>query len=170
MNLNDVILDEHIAEIIKKRADDGGYFDYLLVCDGSGTVVGSPSGHHSVIFNLRTNEVVELTSAHSNGTNNFAELNTFVMAFWWLQNKHPDGDLVILCVSDSELTVKCGQGKYERKANKLLWAAIDQFEEKNSLWWVHRPRNSNAVMQHCDKKAGEARRMFLYLGPNEGNK
>ena len=65
-------------------------------------------------------------------------------------------------VSDSELTVRCGNGVYQRKANACLWAAVQWFELNGYLLaWRHVRRNSNAWSALMDSVAGQARRLML---------
>ncbi len=61
-------------------------------------------------------------------------------------------------VSDSELTVRCGNGRYGRKANGCLWAALAWFEaNRYEIRWRHVARNSNAWSALADRLAGVAR-------------
>jgi ribonuclease HI len=123
-------------------------FDLLLVGDGSGTVYHQPAGWACVSYDRTLREAYVHTGAVSCGTNNFAELAPFVQALWYHhQAIHPltSDPLRVTIISDSEVTVRCGNRQYARNANGSLWAAIAWFEEHGfDLNWRHIPRNSNA--------------------------
>lgn len=125
--------------------------DHIVVADGSGTIATRPCGW--ACFTFSPPNTIRLHTGKGVGTNNFAELSPFVQAIPTL----PIGR--VLCVSDSELTVKCGRKEYSRYANLELWKRIDGFEANGySLVWAHVRRNSNVINAECDRIAGLIRK------------
>jgi ribonuclease HI len=140
-------------------------FDLLLVGDGSGTVYNRPAGWGCVAYDRRMKSVTLHAGTLSTGTNNLAELMPYVQALWHHHQDHrqaPDRPVRVLIVSDSEVTVRCGNGQYARKANACLWASIEWFAQNGyRLGWRHVPRNSNEWSTLMDTVAGKARRLML---------
>lgn len=141
-------------------------FDLMLVGDGSGTEVQTPCGWACQSYWRPSGQVKEHYGAASGGTSNFAELWPYVhvlSVFHAARNKNgasPPPPRVLI-VSDSELTCRCGDGTYSRKANLSLWAAIDCFVQLGySIRWRHVPRNSNPLSKASDKTAGRLRKMM----------
>jgi ribonuclease HI len=142
--------------------------DLLLIGDGSGTTYAQPGGWACVAYDRQTGKVRLHAGALSGATNNFAELAPYVQALWHHHQEHgqdPATPVRVQIVSDSELTVRCGQGQYARRANACLWAAIGWFEDNGYvLGWRHVPRNSNVWSSLCDHVAGLARTAFSEFG------
>ena len=143
-------------------------FDLLLIGDGSGTIYTQPGAWACAAFDRRTGKVRLHAGALSGSTNNLAELAPYVQALWHHHQEHgqdPTTPVRVSIVSDSELTVRCGQGRYARRANACLWAAINWFERNGYLLaWQHVPRNSNVWSSQCDRVAGLARIAFSEFG------
>jgi ribonuclease HI len=135
--------------------------DLYLLGDGSGTTADKPCGWSVFMFIELTQVVINLGGSTTHGTNNFAELMPYVHALWLYENSRPPGRETRVCiVSDSEVTVRCGNRVYGRKANAALWAAIDWFEASGyRLTWRHVPRNSNSLNAAADGAAGRFRVM-----------
>jgi ribonuclease HI len=135
--------------------------DLLLVGDGSGTRYELPVGWACIAHDLRKSRVTAHVGALSCGTSNFAELFPYVQALWYHQQDHmrlPVLPVDVAILSDSELTVKCGNRKNRRNANLCLWDAIDRFDKDGyRLHWRHVPRNSNPWNAWADMIAGPAR-------------
>jgi ribonuclease HI len=139
-------------------------FDLLLVGDGSGTVHHRPAGWACVAYDRLKQQAVLHTGAVSCGTNNLAELFPYVQALWHHHQNHDQvvpAPVRVQIVSDSELTVCCGNGRYARRANGALWAAVAWFEQNGyRLGWRHVPRNSNVWHALMDRLAGRSRRLL----------
>lgn len=61
-------------------------------------------------------------------------------------------------ISDSEITVRCGNKQYQRRANGCLWAGIEWFESHAYVFqWHHVRRLSNAWNELMDAVAGHMR-------------
>lgn len=140
-------------------------FDLLLVGDGSGTSYDRPAGWACLAYDRRKAKVTVHAGGATCGTNNFAELAPYVQALWHHHQDHgqaPRAPVRVQVVSDSELTVRCGNGRYARRANGCLWAAVSWFEENGyRLAWRHVPRNSNPWNALADRVAGEMRTSLL---------
>lgn len=130
--------------------------EIVLVGDGSGTTSSSPYGWCVLAF-TRSGDVTRITRGGSGGTNNHAELEPYVYALQFVHNNKMGRKIGI--ISDSEVTVRCGNGQYERRANAALWAAIEWFERNGyEIVWRHVPRNSNPASSYADKVAGMVRK------------
>lgn len=139
-----------------------GDYDLMLVGDGSGTRAGEAAGWACLAHYRPSGSVRVFTGSVSSGTNNYAELAPYLHALWVFDSAARKagnrGPFRVLVVSDSELTVRCGDGSYRRQANLSLWAALDYFVASGYvLTWRHVPRNSNPVSKEADRLAGEAR-------------
>lgn len=138
-----------------------GQFDLLLVADGSGTLATKPCGWCCIAYAPAVHEVVEHVGGTSGGTNNYAELSPFIHALWFHQNRNSVSKFKIELVSDSQMTVRCGNRNYSRNSNQALWACIDWFEQQgHTLHWNWVPRNSNEVNLQADKR-GRSVRLLL---------
>jgi ribonuclease HI len=133
-------------------------FDLLLVGDGSGTVYDRPAGWACAAYDRRKAQAVAHAGGLTCGTNNFAELVPYVQALWFHHQDHeqsPQTPVAVTIVSDSELTVRCGNKQYARHANGSLWAAVDWFQNNGyELSWRHVRRNSNVWNTWADGSAG----------------
>lgn len=135
-------------------------FDYVLLGDGSGTSVGSPCGWACFAVD-GGGGVVAHRGGCSSGTSNLAELMPYVLALWHIQSKEMFRKLRIAIVSDSELTVRCGNREYEKRANCAFWACIDFYEGLGyDITWKHVKRNTNPIHAECDRIAGIERLRF----------
>lgn len=147
-------------------------FDLMLVGDGAGSFVSTPCGWSVTLYERATGRVWEHHGGAGGGTNNYAELEPFVFALFayrhvlWAYHTgrygNEGGAVVgpprVLVVSDSEVTVRCGNGQYTRRANAPLWASIEWFESKGyEFRWVHVPRNSNPFNARADRVAKAVR-------------
>lgn len=138
-------------------------FDLLLVGDGSGTTAKASCGWACVGWNKISGDLDFHNGSMSCGTNNFAELIPYVQALWYFDqffksHAQPGQRGKIEIVSDSEVTVKCGNGEYTRKGNGCLWGGIEWFEKNGyDIHWTHVYRNTNCFSKRCDWLAGETR-------------
>jgi len=143
-------------------------YDLLLVADGSGNFSYTPCGWYCCSYFKPTGKVTEHIGGASGGTNNYAELMPFIHALWafdsaWTKLNKP-ASFEVACVSDSEVTVRIGNGQYAAKANTPLWAAIDGFRRLGyALRWHHVPRNSNPINARADHVAGKVRKTIAEM-------
>ncbi|MBL8798905.1 MAG: hypothetical protein JNM56_33785 [Planctomycetia bacterium] len=137
--------------------------DLLLLGDGSGTVCSQPAGWACTAYDRRRQQARLHVGALSSGTNNFAELFPYLQALWFY-HQQPGIHLPVNVhiVSDSELTVRCGNGQYARRANGCWWAALAWFEEQGyRLQWQHVARNSTPWNHLADLLAGRQRQLLV---------
>ena len=163
---NDVVQLDLLAQSLGAKP-----FDLMLVGDGAGSFVHTPCGWFVTLYERASGKVWEHWGGAGGGTNNYAELEPFVFSLWayrhvlWAYHtgkQDGQGPVVaaprVFCVSDSELTVKCGRRDYARKMNLPLWASIEWFEQKGYRFqWVHVPRNSNRFNEKADLVAKKIR-------------
>lgn len=141
-------------------------FDLLLIGDGSGMIATTPCGWCVTEYDRKTGQVHGHLGGANGGTNNYAELMPYVHALWAYHTRHGGNSLVpvfarVLIVSDSEVTVRCGNKTYGRKANGALWSAIEWFENNGyEIRWHHVLRNSNAFSAFADRVAGATRKLI----------
>ena len=153
------------------RSLDIAEYDLLLVGDGSGTVYAEPAGWSCLAYDRIKDSIVLHAGAVTAGTNNFAELAPYVHALWFHCQEHPlGGPFRAHAVSDSELTVRCGNGRYARRANGSLWAAIEWFERHGyRLRWHHVARATSPWNRLADEVAGRARRAIAGIDGPKGD-
>lgn len=133
-------------------------YDLFLIGDGSGTTIGNPGGWCCLSFaDFSWNFFAGYLNS---STNNFSELIPYIHALWAHENSHKDLKRInTVIISDSELTVKCGNKIYVPTANRVLWAGINYFEEIGyNFNWIWVPRNSNELSALADKVAGGLRK------------
>jgi ribonuclease HI len=135
--------------------------DLLLVGDGSGEDYRKPAGWCCVAYDRLLKRAIVHAGALTAGTTNFAELVPYWHALWYFDQEHKDNPLQnfkVAIVSDSEMTVRCGNQQYKRRANGCLWAGIEWFEKRAYVFrWHHVRRLSNTWNELADTVAGHAR-------------
>ena len=153
------------------RSLDIAEYDLLLVGDGSGTVYAEPAGWSCLAYDRIKDSIVLHAGAVTAGTNNFAELAPYAHALWFHHQEHPlGGPFRAHVVSDSELTVRCGNRQYTRRANGALWAAIEWFEGQGyRLRWHHVARATIPWNRLADEVAGRARRAIAGINGPKGD-
>ena len=137
-------------------------YDILIVGDGSGTTVDKPGGAACIMYDYANKTIAWYTSSFNHATNNFSELVPYIHALWAYEciNKQSQNKyrLRVEIVSDSEVSVKCGNKEYTRNANAMLWASIDWFNSHGyALHWNWVPRNSNSVSTAMDELSKKMR-------------
>ena len=156
-----------IQECISKYTDDFPPYksDYFVFCDGSGSSWNKSIGYSSIILDCANLETYYIEGFNSFGTNNYAEIlpillslskiNSLELLFY--KSLYPP-EITIL--SDSLVTVNCGNGIYSTDTNNSeLWAAINYFKTKLNwkIKFIHVPRNCNEVMSYVDRGGKEKR-------------
>jgi len=156
-----MIIKDYKSEIIKLSNQLGlPNYDLLLIGDGSGTIAKQPSGWACYVYDSNSEVLSFHFGATTLGTNNYAELVPYINVLWLdsvaVVHQKPRR---IEIVSDSELSVKCGNREYSRNSNCLLWASLDWLELNGyTIHWNHVPRNSNPFSLACDQRAGQMRK------------
>jgi hypothetical protein len=142
-----------------------GPHDLLLVGDGTGETYQSPAGWACIAYDRLLERAVVHVGALTAGSIKFAELLPFLHGLWFFDQEHRDDRLrsyQVAVVSDSEVTVRCGNGDYARRANGCLWAGIEWFERRAyAFQWHHVRRLSNGWNALVDSVAGKARQLAL---------
>ncbi len=139
----------------------GRDLDYIIVADGSGCMAKDPFGYFAAIYNVRDKEISTIIGGGSHGTNNLAECLPFLHAMWLLEKTIVTKGLRILCISDSEVNVKVGNGDYHPSSNQGIWAGLRWFSNNcYHVTWQHVSRNSNPINAHADRVAGNVRKNF----------
>lgn len=157
-----ITVPERYREVVKQdleklAAEYGVEYDLLLIGDGSGSTSDKPCGWWVTAYNRRAGRVYFQAGATSGGTNNYAEIAPYLQALWHFDTTEPTPTKVLI-ISDSELTIRIGQGRYGRKANLGLWAQIDCYREKGyEINWRHVYRNTNRYSKLADKGANVVR-------------
>lgn len=142
---------------------DTNDIDVVLLGDGSGMVLEKPCGWSVRAIWLSANDGSDFRcfGGTNSGTNNYAELMPYIHTLWKIYAARPTEKWRVLIVSDSELTVNCGSGRYARKANLPLWASIDWFSNNGwKLTWKHVRRNSNSFMLDADVRSRSMRNLI----------
>jgi hypothetical protein len=142
-----------------------GEYDLLLVGDGSGTRIGQTCGWSCSLYEKWSGVVQSYFGGASTGTNNFAELIPYIHALWTYDVNRFGGHglpypkvIKVAIVSDSEVTVRCGNRIYHRLANQTWWRAFEWFEEHGySFEWRHVRRNTNTISEMSDKQSRAVR-------------
>jgi ribonuclease HI len=145
-------------------------WDVAIVGDGSGTAWGEPCGWSSILHERKSSLRKCFNGGFSHGTNNLAELIPYLQAMLWYANgpgKKRLHDLRMLdhnkvltihIVTDSEITAKQGNGEYNRKANREIWAAIDSFCDRGyRFYWHWLGRSKTGLNILADYLAGNSR-------------
>lgn len=156
-----------IAEIQRKlNLPDA---DIYLIGDGSGTVLGNPSGFSCLEMGACGGSQWHY-GGFSNGTNNFAELVPYLFVLWRLDylvaNNKIEKPSKIVIVSDSEMTVRCANRthNYKRKSNLPLWAMYEWFENNGyNIEWVHILRSTIHENLMANNLSNKIRIMFKDL-------
>ena len=131
-------------------------YEILLFTDGSGSTAETPCGWSFISLN-RNGETRQQSGYLSNGTVNQSELMGLVQFLMYCEATKTFPKK-ILVVSDSELTVKCGNKEWSINHNKGIWSLIDYHRLNNcqiDFVWV--PRNSNDLSKIVDKESKEIR-------------
>ena len=104
-------------------------YDLLLLGDGSGNSAHTCSSWGCVSYSPLTSKVEIHFGAQTVGTNNFAELIPYLTVLWLDNTEKHIFPRKIQIVSDSEVSVKCGNREYNRNGNLSLWASFDYLEQ-----------------------------------------
>jgi ribonuclease HI len=156
-------LKEDLESLCAELKLDKKDFSLLLIGDGSGTIFTKPCGWACVAWNTITDEVVIHNGSVSSGTNNFAELVPYAHALWYFHQELVSMKSItkpkVEVVSDSEVTVRCGNGVYQRKSNAAIWASVQWYVDNAGfdIHWNHVYRNTNRFSKRCDWLAGQSR-------------
>jgi ribonuclease HI len=164
-----LMLTSEVRKLLRRFARDHGLepHDLLLLGDGSGTTHREPAGWACIAYDLALKQAVVHAGGLTAGTNNFAELMPFVHALWFHTRQHKDKitpGCKVAVVSDSEVTVRCGNRLYSRQANGFLWAGVEWFEQHGyDIKWHHVLRVTDIWNEFSDALAGQSRLAMIKL-------
>lgn len=137
-------------------------YDLLLVGDGSGGDYRGAAGWACVAYDRVLKTGVIHAGAVTSATVNYAELFPYLHALWYHAQEHrgigqrPPWQVAV--VSDSEVTVRCGNGEYGRHANVAWWRALEWYADNGyAIRWHHVRRLTNEWNRIADAIAGAAR-------------
>ena len=153
---------ERVALLKLGRQLNLGEYDLLLVGDGSGGDYRGTAGWACVAYDRVLKSGVIHAGAVTSATVNYAELFPYLHALWYHAQEHRGSDQQtpwrVAVVSDSEVTVRCGNGEYARHANGSWWQALEWFTGTNyEMEWHHVRRLTNEWNAIADAIAGAAR-------------
>lgn len=134
-------------------------YDYVLVGDGSGSTIQTSIGYSAFVLDVARESILQLEGYWNHGTVNQSEILPTLLLLNYLESSNILPPVKILVISDSEVTVNCGNKKWARNANKFMWAGLDYFESvgyKVEFRWVK--RNTNLISKECDRISKEMRR------------
>lgn len=148
-------------------------WDLLLFGDGSGGGwdIGGAFAVFLVDKRLPARDV--LVGGWSKTTVNRMELGAYTEALslhyhCLLKSTITEPPYNVWAFTDSELTARCGNRLYTRKANADLWNTIDWYETRGyRINWRHLPRNTTGFHVVADEVAGKARKALLEHVPTD---
>lgn len=126
-------------------------YDYVVVGDGSGSTIETPATFGCICLDVARESIIEVEGYVSKGTVNQSEIMPILSLLNYLESSKVVGPKKILCVSDSEVTVNCGNSEWARNSNRAFWASLDYFKAFGfnvRFEWVK--RNSNEISKECD--------------------
>ena len=139
--------------------------DYIVYTDGGcANNPGGPGGVGVVAINTRTAHIREYSYGYRSTTNNRMEMMAVLTALQSI----PVGCRVSL-YSDSQYTLNCLQGTWERQKNLDLWDMIDR-EAKGKILDLHwvRGHKGDKYNERCDELATLAIKASRNWGIDDG--
>lgn len=139
-------------------------WDYLIVSDGSGTIMDKPCGWCGTLIKRgSTFERKCFHGAMNTGTNVVAEMMGFVHPLLFLsRDKSRIRPARVHILTDCEVVKNTGNRKASRKSNRALWYFIGALErELGSLTFHWMPRESTMLNRFADRVAGLSRKLLL---------
>ena len=131
----------------------------VIACDGACSGNPGPGGYGTIVQYPDGTEVV-LAGNAAQTTNNRMELQGLIEG---LKAVYGNSEAALTysnnpvhVLTDSDLTIKCAEGTWKRKANPDLWQEYEQLPTSRSLTfeWV-RGHNGHALNERCDRLAVE---------------
>lgn len=153
-----------LTRLLKKLQIAPLDWDYLIVSDGSGTIMNKPCGWCGVMIRRgATFERKYFYGAMNTGTNIVAEMMGFIQPMLWLsRQKHRIRPAKVHILTDCEVIKNTGSKKASRKSNRALWFFIGALErELGSVTFHWLPRESTMLNRFADRVAGMSRKLLL---------
>ena len=145
-------------------------WDWLLVGDGSGSVIDLPSGWACIGVNKRSRERMLWYGCMSHCTINMAEMMAYIQALNHIAlrekdraNKKARRFLNIHIITDSEYCkTKGASGDLMPEWNGALWRVFDDYQRHGlTLHWHWRPRNDSELNTLADAVSKTARELLV---------
>jgi hypothetical protein len=158
-----LVLDEEARRSLRALVRDLNISDHdlLLVGDGSGEDYLKPAGWCCIGYDRLLKKAVVHAGMVTTGSIGIAELLPYWHSLWFFSQDHRDEKLRgyrVAVVSDSEVTVRCGNRQYQRRANGSLWSGIEWFERRAYVFkWHYVRRLSNVWNELVDAIGGQMR-------------
>ena len=145
-------------------ADALQYYDIILIGDGSG--VNTEGAWAVLVLDNIAKESRVLFGGVSKSTINVMELDGYIHALQELDKRGytKKARPRVLIVSDSLVTVKCGNGEYVPRTNLAFWASLAEFKKTMHIDFKHINRDSLSENKLCDEIAGNVRKLFIAIG------
>ena len=145
-------------ETFKKLPFNLDDYDYVVVGDGSGSTIETSATFGCFCLDVARESIIEIEGYVSKGTVNQSEIAPILSLLNYLESSKIAPPLKILVISDSEVTVNCGNKKWQINHNKVLWGCIEYYRLIGfSIDFKWLPRNSNDLMKLADKRSKEIR-------------
>lgn len=135
---------------MSKQKNKQKHTEYIVYTDGGCAFnPGGPGGIGVVIINTADGTRTEISQGYTMTTNNRMEILAVITALEAI----PDGASVVIH-SDSQYTINCMSGVWEKRKNTDLWAHMDRARKgkKIQLVWV-RGHAGNPENEKCDMLA-----------------
>jgi ribonuclease HI len=124
------------------------HWDIIMVGDGSGNQWDGAVGWSCLMADRLREEEATLVGAENAGTINAVELMPYLWGLRFHYNHWYAGNLPsvmqVHIISDSQVTVNCGNGTYKRQANADLWCTVRYWETQGYVFNWHWTKG------HCD--------------------
>lgn len=138
----------------------------MVVGDGSGSGWNQGAGWASVVIARTGRRSPLLLGAYNSGTVNIAELKALLHGLMWLDEEgggkslcREKGAMVdVHLITDSEITVNQGNGKYKAKGvTRILWGAVRVLERDGYRlhfhWYARDKIQLNVLCDHASREA-----------------
>lgn len=140
------------------------HWDYLVVSDGSGTVMNNPCGWCGILIsNDATWARRHFYGGMSTGTNIVAELMGVIHPLLWLSRqkgrKYP---LAVHVLTDCEVLRNTARQSTSKRTNKSLWYFFGALQrELGAITFHWLPRETTALNQFADRAAKKGRKQMI---------
>lgn len=141
-------------------------WDAVIVGDGSGSGWNQGAGWASVVIKRDGRRSPLLLGAYNTGTVNVAELKALLHGLMWLDEEGNGQDLRrqkggmvnVHLITDSEITVNQGNGRYAAKGvTRILWGAVRTLERDGYRlhfhWYARDLIQLNMLCDHASRQA-----------------
>ncbi len=150
-----------LEDLLQHLQIEQNAWDYLLVGDGSGTVLDKECGFACVSIERETMTYTAHHGGASHGTNIMAEMLAYVLPLLYLTHnrlRRKSHGVRVHIVSDCQYLSTAWKHRKSLRKNKELWALFDVFTRRGIVLQFHWiPRDTWRLNQFCDTLAGRSR-------------